>query len=132
MEAGGPYALEAAGQGGARASADDLLVGDVWLCSGQSNMEFPLARALNGDAEAAAAADPQLRVLTIPKKTEAAPAAGFGGPVVWAAASPRSVRDFSAACYFMVRDLRASRKVPVGAIAASWGGTAIRSWMDEA
>jgi sialate O-acetylesterase len=132
MEAGGPYRLEAAGQGGARASAEDVLIGDVWLCSGQSNMEFPLARALNGDSEAAAAADPQLRILTVPKKTETAAAAGFGGPVAWATASPRSVGDFSAACYFMVRELRASQKVPVGAIAASWGGTAIRSWLDEA
>ncbi|HEX8239942.1 MAG TPA: sialate O-acetylesterase [Allosphingosinicella sp.] len=132
MEAGGPYRLEAAGQGGARASADDVLIGDVWLCSGQSNMEFPLARALNGDAEAAAAADPRLRLLTVPKKTETAPAAGFGGPVAWAEASPQSVRDFSAVCNFMVRDLRGSEKVPVGAIAASWGGTAIRSWMDDA
>jgi len=131
MEAGGPYRLEAAGQG-ASASAADVLIGDVWLCSGQSNMEFPLARALNGDAEAAAAADPLLRLLTVPKKTQAAPATGFGGAVSWAAASPQSVRDFSAACYFMVRDLRASQKVPVGAVAASWGGTAIRSWMDEA
>lgn len=131
MEAGGPYRLEAAGEGGVAASADDVLIGDVWLCSGQSNMEFPVARALNGDAEVAAAADPQLRVLTVPKKTETVPAAGFGGPVAWAPASPRSVGDFSAACYFMVRDLRGSQKVPIGAVAASWGGTAIRSWMDE-
>ncbi|HEX8064226.1 MAG TPA: sialate O-acetylesterase [Allosphingosinicella sp.] len=132
MEPGGPYRLEAAGEAGARASAEDILIGDVWLCAGQSNMEFPVARALNGEDEAAASADPQLRILAVPKKTEAAPAAGFGGPVAWAAASPRTVRDFSAACYFMVRELRASRKVPVGAIAATWGGTAIRSWMDEA
>ncbi|HEX8572365.1 MAG TPA: sialate O-acetylesterase [Allosphingosinicella sp.] len=131
MEAGGPYRLEAAGQGGGLASADDIMIGDVWLCSGQSNMEFPLARALNGEAEAAAAADPQLRVLTVSRKTATAPAAGFGGPVAWAAASPQSVKDFSAACYFMARDLKSSQKVPVGAIAASWGGTAIRSWMDE-
>jgi sialate O-acetylesterase len=132
MDAGGPYRLEAAAEGGGRASADDVLIGDVWLCSGQSNMEFPLARALNGDSEAAAAADPQLRVLTVPKKTESAAAVGFGGPVAWATASSESVSDFSAACYFMARDLRGSQKVPVGAIAASWGGTAIRSWMDEA
>jgi sialate O-acetylesterase len=132
MAAGGPYRLEAAGRGGARATAEDILIGDVWLCSGQSNMEFPVGRALNGEAEAAAADDPLLRVLTVPKKTAVTPAAGFGGSVSWAPASPQSVRDFSAACYFMVRELRASEKVPIGAIAASWGGTAIRSWMDEA
>src|SRR5688572_1366465 len=132
MDAGGPYRLEAVGQGGARASADDILIGDVWLCSGQSNMEYPVARALNGEAEAAGADDAQLRVLTVPQKTATSPASGFGGPVAWAAASPQSVKGFSAACYFMVRDLRGSEKVPIGAVAASWGGTAIRSWMDEA
>ncbi|HEX8263024.1 MAG TPA: sialate O-acetylesterase, partial [Allosphingosinicella sp.] len=132
MAAGGPYRLEAAGRGGARATAEDILIGDVWLCSGQSNMEFPVARALNGDSEAAGAGDNRLRLLTVPRKTATSAAAGFGGPVAWAPSSPESVRDFSAACYFMARDLRGSQKVPIGAIAASWGGTAIRSWMDEA
>jgi sialate O-acetylesterase len=131
MEAGGPYRLEAAGQGGDRATAEDVLIGDVWLCSGQSNMEFPVSRALNGEAEAAAASDPQLRILTVPQKTAAAPAVGFGAAVAWAAASPEAIKDFSAACYFMVRDLRSSERVPIGAVAASWGGTAIRSWMDD-
>lgn len=132
LPAGGPHTLAVTGEEGSRAEAKDVLIGDVWLCSGQSNMEYPVARALNGDAEAAAAADPQLRLLTVPKKTAAAPASAFGGPVAWAAASPEAVRDFSAACYFMARELRGSQKVPVGAIAASWGGTAIRSWLDAA
>ncbi|HYE27815.1 MAG TPA: sialate O-acetylesterase [Allosphingosinicella sp.] len=132
MPAGGPYDLTVVGTKGASARAQDVLVGDVWLCSGQSNMEFPVGRALNGEAEVAGASDAHLRILTVPKKTAAAPAAGFGGPISWAPASPHAVRDFSAACYFMVRELRASEKVPIGAIAASWGGTAIRSWMDEA
>jgi sialate O-acetylesterase len=131
MAAGGPYRLEARGQGGARAAADDVLVGDVWLCSGQSNMEFPLSRALNAEGEISGAGDPELRILTVPRKTAARPAATFGGPVAWAAASAQSVPGFSAACYFMARELRETQRVPIGAIAASWGGTAIRSWMDE-
>jgi len=131
MPAGGPYRLEAAGAGGARAAAEDVLVGDVWLCSGQSNMELPLTRVLNNDSEISGANDPQLRILTVPRKTAVAPAYGFGGLVAWAAVTPQSVPGFSAACYFMAKGLRASEKVPVGAINASWGGTAIRSWLDE-
>jgi sialate O-acetylesterase len=131
MAAGGPYRLEATGQGGARAGADDVLIGDVWLCSGQSNMELPVSRALNAEAEISGAADSQLRILTVPKKTSAQPAATFGGDVAWAPATPQSVPGFSAACFFMARELRESQRVPIGAIAASWGGTAIRSWMDE-
>jgi sialate O-acetylesterase len=109
-----------------------VLVGDVWLCSGQSNMELPVSRALNSESEISGAKDPQLRLLTVPKKTAAQASAHLGGPAPWAAASPDSVRGFSAACYFMARELRASERVPVGAINASWGGTAIRSWMDDA
>jgi len=132
MPAGGPYRLEAIGKAGARSAAADVLVGDVWLCSGQSNMELQVSRALNAEGEISSAKDGALRLLTVPQKTAADPATAFGGPVAWAAASPESVRGFSAACYFMARDLRASQGVPIGAIAASWGGTAIRSWMDEA
>jgi sialate O-acetylesterase len=131
MAAGGPYRLEATGTGGTRAAADDVLIGDVWLCSGQSNMELPLSRALNSEAEISGAGDAQLRVLTVPKKTAAEPAARFGGEIAWAPATAQSVPGFSAACYFMARELRESQRVPIGAIAASWGGTAIRSWMDE-
>jgi sialate O-acetylesterase len=132
MKAGGPYRLEALGTGGARAVAEDVLVGDVYLCSGQSNMELPVSRALNSESEIAGGKDPQLRLLTVPKKTGAEPLADLGGPALWAAAAPDTVSGFSAACYFMARDLRESERVPVGAIDASWGGTSIRSWMDEA
>jgi len=131
MAAGGPYRLEVTGADGARAAAEDVLVGDVWLCSGQSNMELPLTRVLNNDSEIAGADDPQLRILTVPKKIAMAPASGFGAAVAWTAVTPKSVPGFSAACYFMAKGLRASQKVPVGAINASWGGTAIRSWLDE-
>jgi sialate O-acetylesterase len=131
MPAGGPYRLEVTGAGGAGAAANDVLIGDVWLCSGQSNMELPLTRVLNNDSEIAAAKDPQLRILTVPKKTAVAPAYSFGGPVAWAPVTPQSVPGFSAACYFMAEELRASQHVPIGAINATWGGTAIRSWLDE-
>jgi sialate O-acetylesterase len=129
MAAGGPYRLIAAGAGGATVAADDVLIGDVWLCSGQSNMEWPLNRSLQGMDAIGASADPQLRLLNVQRAGARAPAAAIAGGS-WQVASPESTRDFSAACYFMVRALRASQRVPIGAIAASWGGTQVRAWTD--
>jgi sialate O-acetylesterase len=132
MSAGGPYRLIAKAADGSLASADDVMIGDVWLCSGQSNMEYPLRRALNGDGEVAAANDPQLRIVKIEKKASLDSNGGFAKSPEWKAVTPDSAKDFSAACYFMARDLRATQKVPIGAIDSTWGGTPIRAWMDEA
>ena len=131
MQAGGPYVVTASSARG-RTIARDVMIGDVWLCSGQSNMEFPVRRALNGEGEAQAAADPQLRLMKIPQQLAEVPQNGFSKMPIWRAAVPETVGDFSAACYFMVRELRASQKVPIGAIDDSWGGTPIRAWMNEA
>ena len=130
MQAGGPFQLTAS-SGSGRAVANDVLIGDVWLCSGQSNMEYPVRRALNGEGEAAAAADPELRLMKVPQQLSDTPQRSFAKMPAWRSAGPQSVGDFSAACYFMVRALRSSRKVPIGAIDDSWGGTPIRAWMDE-
>ena len=132
MTAGGPYRLVAKAADGSLASADDLMIGDVWLCSGQSNMEYPLRRALNGEDEAAAANDPQLRIVKIERKASLDADGGFAKPPEWKPVTPDSAKDFSAACYFMARDVRATQKVPIGAIDATWGGTPIRAWMGEA
>jgi sialate O-acetylesterase len=131
MASGSGLSIEVRAPSGS-ASASDIAIGDVWLCSGQSNMEFPVSRALNGDGEANAAHDPDLRLLMIPKQAVTSPATRFSGPVAWQVAKPSSVAPFSAACYFMARKLRTDRHVPVGLIDASWGGTAIRSWIDLA
>jgi sialate O-acetylesterase len=131
MAAGGPYTLAVTGAGGARAAAEDILIGDVWLCSGQSNMEWPVRQALRGGSEVEAANDSQLRILTVPQRTALGPETSLPAEVKWQPVSPQTVGDFSAACYFMIRDLRASEKVPIGAIDSSWGGTRIRPWMDE-
>jgi sialate O-acetylesterase len=130
MQAGGPYTLTATAPSG-RAAANDVLVGDVWLCSGQSNMELQVSRALNSYNDTQSSADPQLRILTVPRRTATTPQSSVPG-LAWQAAAPATVGEFSAACYYMARALRASQHVPIGAIASSWGGTQIRSWMDEA
>jgi sialate O-acetylesterase len=132
LPAGGPYHLEAIGAGGKAAAADDVMVGDVWLCSGQSNMEYPLRNALNGEAEVAGAADPLLRLMKVPHNRQIALQDSFARDVTWKPASPESAKDFSAACYFIARALRQAHGVAIGAIDSSWGGTAIATWMDEA
>lgn len=108
----------------------DLLVGDVWLCSGQSNMEFELSRALNGGAEVAMSADPQLRLLQVPRAMAYLPERTFGKAARWAVSGPESSGRFSAVCWFMARELRRARGVPVGAIHASWGGSKVTPWLD--
>lgn len=131
MPAGGPFTLAATTRGGASQRAEDVMIGDVWLCSGQSNMEYPVSGVLGAAGEIAKADDPQLRLLTVEKKTSLVPERHFAAPVQWQRVTPDTVRDFSAACYFMARDLRASQKVPMGLIDATWGGTAIDAWRPE-
>ena len=127
--AGGPYTISVQGPDGT-ASADDIMVGDVWLCSGQSNMEYPLPRAM-GYGEGQAESDPNLRLAKVPHQLANDPRTSFSDTWSWHVAAP-DVKDFSAACYFMIHELRASEKVPIGAIDDTWGGTPIRAWMDEA
>ena len=129
--AGGPFTISVKGASG-EAGAEDVAIGDVWLCSGQSNMEYPLRRALNGDGEVAGAGDPDLRVVKVPQQLSGEPQARFAKAPAWQTTTPDSVKDFSAACYFLTRELRTSEKVPIGAIDDTWGGTPIRAWMDEA
>lgn len=127
---GGLYTIDVAGPDGSAASTD-VAVGDVWLCSGQSNMEYPLRRALNGDGEVQGANDPDLRLMKVGPQLASTPSRKFAKRPYWTPTTPDTARDFSAACYFMVRELRASEKVPIGAIDDTWGGTPIRAWMDE-
>ena len=124
-----PVSLAVTGADGAAATVSDLLIGDVWLCGGQSNMEFSLWNSAGGGLAIQQSNDPGLRVLTIPKVSALTPQKDFGGKVAWAVASPDSVKDFSGACYFMARQLRRDLEVPIGAIHSNWGGSQIRAWL---
>ena len=126
---GDPVTLTVTGTDGSAVSVSDILVGDVWLCSGQSNMEWPLSASVGGAGAVQASADPGLRLLLVPKDTAAAPQAAFSAPAPWAIASPQSTPPFSAACYYMARQLRQDLKVPIGAINSNWGGSQIRAWL---
>jgi sialate O-acetylesterase len=95
-------------------------------------MEYPLRRALNSDGEVQSANDADLRLFKVPQQVADDPQTQFDKPPQWQVTSPDSAKDFSAACYFMTRDLRASEHIPIGAIDDTWGSTPVRQWMNEA
>jgi sialate O-acetylesterase len=105
---------------------EDVLVGDVWICSGQSNMEFALAGAKNGAAEVKAAKDPAIRLFQFPRVTALEPSRLVEGK--WAVCTPKTAAGFSAVGYFFARDLRARENVPIGLIGNSWGGMPAESF----
>jgi len=128
--AGGPYVLQVQGEGVTLRVAD-VLVGDVWLASGQSNMEFPLLNSEGGPAAVAAASDAKIRHFKVPKSWSAQPEADLAGGS-WKLANPANAGEFSAVAYYFAQDLRASTGVPIGIIDSTWGGSAIEAWMDAA
>ncbi len=128
-DAGGPYDLTVRDADGATQALHDILVGDVWLCSGQSNMELSVGHTLKFDGDLAGLADDQIRLLRPPKVAAPAPRSAFGAPTVWAPARAGALEGFSAVCFYMGRDLRADQHVAIGLIDAAWGGSAIRAWI---
>ena len=114
-------------QGTTRRDVTDVLVGEVWICSGQSNMEWPVNRSWDGDLEALAAKFPQIRLLSVPIKGTQEPQSDFQG--AWAAASPETVPNFSAVGFYYGRLLHQILEVPVGLIDNAWGGSAAEAWV---
>lgn len=127
MKAGGPYTLTASA-GGVTQTVADVLVGDVWLCSGQSNMELQVWRSLDARAEISGASNDRIRLLTIPQDGAVTPQETFATPVRWTATRSDTIRDFSAACYYFARELQKTVDVPMGLVNAAWGGSRIQAW----
>ena len=126
LAAGGPHVLTI-GSGAERVRVERVLVGDVWLAAGQSNMEFKLAAATDGAREMAAAGDSLLRNFRVPLAwADTALAELPEGE--WAVADAQHAGGFSAVAYFFAREVRASARVPVGIIDVSWGGSAVETW----
>ena len=123
--------LEMTVSGKNKLTLGNILVGEVWICSGQSNMEWPVTAAQNPAEEIKAAMYPKLRLVTVPKKSGGQmPQEDFEG--AWAECTPQTVASFSATAYFFGRELQKLRNVPVGLIHASWGGTPAEHWTPAA
>ena len=125
LKAGGPLAMTVTGAN--TVTVNNLLVGEVWICSGQSNMGFTLNSAANAKEAIAKAADPMLRLLSVPRVTADAPLSTFTN-AAWLECTSTSAASFTAVGYFFGRDLRTALKVPVGLINTSWGGTPAEAW----
>ncbi len=128
LKAGGPYSLTVS-DGQATTMLNDILIGDVYLCGGQSNMEFPARLSTGAWGEIDASANPNLRFVNIDKDSSAAPRSDLKTAPVWQVAGPKTTGDASAVCYYMSKALQQEHKVPVGFIASDWGGTTIESWI---
>lgn len=107
----------------------DVLVGDVWWCSGQSNMEFTVANARDGEREVASANFPGIRQIKIGRMLAEAPRSEFTLAGSWKAAMPADVGYFTAAGYFFAREVHRRTGVPIGLVNCSWSGTAIEPWL---
>ena len=114
-------------QGKNRVDRKDIRVGEVWLCSGQSNMEMTLATASNGDLEVSAANHPNIRLVRVKEPGSQTPVEDFKGE--WKVCSPMSAGGFSAVGYFFGRELHDQLHVPIGLIDNSWGGSACEAWI---
>lgn len=128
---GGPVSLVAETADGA-ATLGDIRIGDVFLCSGQSNMEYPVRRALNPDTELAGPFSENIRLLKIPQAASPARQSTLPAGTSWTAAARETVEGFSALCYFFGRAHQARTGAPVGLIDASWGGSRIEAWISPA
>jgi len=125
LEPGGPFDVTITGHNSI--VVRNVLIGEVWVCSGQSNMEFSLDRADTGAADVAAPSDSLLRMFSVGRQLAATPQEDVSSGT-WESSTPETRGHFSAVGYYFGRALRAARKVPVGLIHTSWGGTPAEAW----
>jgi sialate O-acetylesterase len=129
MEAGGPDTIEIGGKDNT-VTFDDILVGEVWLCSGQSNMGWTVGQSMNADLEIKAADYPRIRCFTAYPTAASEPVDDLWGRN-WTVCSPSDVSHFSGVGYFFARKLWQELEVPIGIINSSWGGTDIEVWTSQ-
>jgi sialate O-acetylesterase len=125
MNYGGPYKMTIKGKN--FRTIENIMIGEVWVCSGQSNMEFKVKTSKNAEAEIASANYPDIRLFTVKKRVSKAPLDSLEEGEWWVC-NPESVPDFSAVGFFFGRNLYQHLKVPVGLIHTSWGGTVAETW----
>ena len=130
VHAGGPFTLSAAASDGTT-TLKDIMIGDVFLCSGQSNMEFPERLATGAWGDVGNAANNGLRFIIVPKDSEPAPLADMKLPAEWKVVGPDTIGDASAVCYHMAQAIQKQQNVAIGMIDSYWGGTTIQSWISD-
>lgn len=124
VQAGGPHQMTVAGEN--TISIRDILVGEVWVASGQSNMEWPVSRSKNAQQEIAQSAFPQIRFFQVKNVVAESPQEDVVG--AWQACSPETTGAFSGVGYFFAREIHQRRSVPVGVLQSDWGGTPAQAW----
>jgi sialate O-acetylesterase len=125
MPAGGPHTMTVKGENTVR--FDDVLVGEVWICSGQSNMQWAVGSTKDADLEIRAAKYPNIRLIAVPNVGTQEPQKDFRGR--WVPCGPDTVGRFSAVGYFFGRQLHQTLGIPVGLINDAWGGSACEAWI---
>jgi sialate O-acetylesterase len=126
-DAGGPFQVSIEGDN--KIILNDVLIGEVWICSGQSNMEWPVRQANNPKEEIAAAKYPNMRFFTVPNQVAAIPESDC--EATWALCQPETTAGFTAVGYHFGRQLHQNLGVPIGLIDATWGGTVAEAWTSK-
>ncbi|HYM76857.1 MAG TPA: sialate O-acetylesterase [Candidatus Dormibacteraeota bacterium] len=126
MTAGGPFTLVVRGK--KEITVKDVMIGEVWIASGQSNMTYSLGGAENAATEVPKANYPQIRLFTVPKKIALTPQENTL-PAHWEICTPDTAKNFSAVAYFFAREIQRKLNVPVGVVESAWPGTAIQTWI---
>lgn len=125
LKVGGPYELQIKGSN--TITFSDVLVGEVWVCSGQSNMQWSVKVSADAELEIASANYPEIRLITVPRVGTQEPQDNFNGS--WSACSPQTVVEFSAVGYAFGKRLHNTLGVPIGLIDNAWGGSAVEAWI---
>lgn len=128
MKAGGPHQLIVSGKN--TITLKNILIGDIWVCSGQSNMEWPVSSSDNAEEEIKYANYPEIRLLQVAKKVATSPQNNIP-ETSWYECSPEIIESFSAVGYFFGRELNKELKIPIGLINSSWGGTVVETWISK-
>ncbi len=129
LEAGGPFQVKVKGKKD-QLTLEDVWIGEVWICSGQSNMEWPVRASDQAEKEMAAGDYPMIRHIKVARQVSLKPEEDIPA-AQWQVATPATVGDFTAVGYFFARDLFRTLNVPVGLINSSWGGTQVESWISR-
>jgi len=126
MEAGGPFEMVISGSN--TITLENIMIGDVWICSGQSNMEWTVSNSNNPEEEIAAAIYPNIRLFEVPHNVQLSPVEDIPSGE-WMECSPENISSFTAVGYFFGRHIHQEVGVPIGLISTNWGGTNVETWM---